>query len=295
MRGSQIREKLRRGECVYGTQIASLMNPAAAAIAAGMDLDFAFFCTEHMPLDRTEVSMLCQFYAARGISPIVRVPSPDPVSIATMVDGGAEGIVVPYVETVDEVRKVAGAVKHRPLKGELLRNVLAGREELPAKTQQFLAEFNREQYLIIGIESVTAIENLERLITAADVDGVFLGPHDISISMGIPTEYHDPVFLALIEDVVRRCRKCSVGVGLHVPLFRLGEPVLRGLIEAGMNWIINGADIITMRDAMNAELHRLRELASGNGHSGAGEDVGGQDGRADEHRALRLDSVDVPR
>jgi 4-hydroxy-2-oxoheptanedioate aldolase len=241
------------------------MNPLAASMAAGMDLDFAFFCTEHMPLDRTEIGMLCQFYAARGISPIVRVPRPDAAAISMAIDAGAEGIVVPYVETVDEVRLCAGAVRYRPVKGELLRRYMAGEEEVPEKTRLFLDDFNRGRYLIIGIESVPAIENLERLITAAEVDGVFLGPHDITVSMGIPTEYENPAFLAVIEDVMRRCRRCSVGVGLHMPLLRMGRETLLRLFDAGMNWVINGADITVMRDAMNAQLLQLRQLAGDNG------------------------------
>ncbi len=260
MKGSLVREKLRNGECVFGTHIASLMNPIAASMAAEMELDFAFFCTEHMPIDRTEVGMLCQIYAARGISPIVRVPSPDPISISKALDGGAEGIVVPYVETCEQVIECVGAVRYRPLKGEMLEEALSGARELSSKTHQFLNRFNRDKYLIIGVESLPAIENLEALITTADVDGVFLGPHDITVSMGIPEEYDNPLFLKTIESVIGRCRKLGVGVGLHTQLLKIDGQVLRSFINAGMNFMINGADIVVMRDAMNAQIRALREI-----------------------------------
>lgn len=261
MTGSQIREKLKRGERVYGTHIASLMNPMAAMMATEMELDFAFFCTEHMPLDRTEVSMMCHLYATRGISPIVRVPSMDTAAISMALDGGAEGIVVPYVETVDEVQRAVGAVKYRPIKGEQLRDTLAGRRELPTKTQQFLDGFNRHHYLIVGVESVAAMNNLDQMLAVDGVDGVFLGPHDITVSMGLPAEYDHPDFLDAVEDVTRRCRAAGVGVGLHTTLLSFGEATARRLMDAGMNWIINGADITVMRDAMNAQLRQLRQLA----------------------------------
>ena len=77
MRGEAIRQKLHRGECVYGTHVCSLMNPVAARMATTLELDFVFICNEHMPLDRGETAMMCQFYAAHGIAPIVRIPSPD--------------------------------------------------------------------------------------------------------------------------------------------------------------------------------------------------------------------------
>jgi 4-hydroxy-2-oxoheptanedioate aldolase len=264
MNGTRIREKLHRGECVYGTHIVSLMNPVAAAMTATLPMDFAFICTEHMPIDHTEVSMMCQYYAARGISPVVRVPCSDatsPSAINRAIDGGAQGIVVPYVETVQEVQRAVAATKYRPIKGELMRQVIAGEKRLPDKTIAFLERFNAENYLIIGIESVTAIDNLEELVSTAGVDGVFLGPHDITVSMGIPEEYENPQFIDTVEDVIKRCRACSVGVGLHTALFRLKDQTLRRLIDAGLNWLINGADITIMRDAMSAQLRRLRQLA----------------------------------
>jgi 2-keto-3-deoxy-L-rhamnonate aldolase RhmA len=267
MNGTQIKERLHRGERVYGTHILSLMNPVAAAMTTEMELDFAFICTEHMPLDRTEVSMMCQLYAAKGISPIVRVPWPDAAAVGSALDAGAEGIVVPYLESIEDARAMAGAVKYRPLKGQFLKNALTNKNTLPVKTQEFLREFNNDRYLIIGIESVPAINQLEELIEASQADGVFLGPHDITTSMGIPTEYHHPDFVDTIEDVIRRSRRCNVGVGLHYQLLSLPEAILQRYLDAGMNWIINGSDIVVMRNAMNQQLHQLRQMtARQNGH-----------------------------
>lgn len=261
MTGAGIKEKLYAGDRVYGTHIASLMNPLAAAIATQLELDFAFICTEHMPVDRTEVGMMCQFYKAHGISPIVRVPDPNPTVISMALDGGAEGIVVPYVETLEEVRRIVAAVKLRPVKGQLRDDIIAGKAAYPEKLRTFLARFNQNNYVIIGVESVAAINNLESLITDTGVDGVFLGPHDITTSMGIPEEYDNPAFLDTIEDVVTRCRARNVGVGLHFQLLKLGEERLTRLLDAGMNWILNGADVTIMRDAMNAQLGQIRHLA----------------------------------
>lgn len=261
MTGATIREKLHNGERVYGTHVASLMNPLAAAIATGLELDFAFFCTEHMPIDRTEVGMMCQFYKAHGISPIVRVPDPNPTAISMATDAGAEGIVVPYVETLEEVKRMVAAVKHRPVKGKVRDDALAGITPYPPKLQQFLERFNEHQYLIIGVESVPALERLETLIDGTGVDGVFLGPHDITTSMGIPEEYDNPEFQDAIVDAIQRCRACNVGVGLHFKLLKLGEASLRRFLDAGMNWIINGSDVTIMIDTMNAQLGQIRDWA----------------------------------
>ncbi len=260
MKGTLIREKLRSGQPVFGTHIASLMNPVATAMATEMEIDFAFFCTEHMPIDRTELSMLCQFYAAKGISPIVRVPSPHGPSVSMALDGGAEGVVVPYVETVAQVREVVGALRYRPIKGVLLEQWLEEGVPLPQETLRFVERFNQSRYLIIGIESRPAIEALDELLDVPGVDGVFLGPHDITASLGLPEQYSHPHYLETVESIIRRCRARGVGVGLHTHLLKLEEATLQRFLAAGMNFLINGADITILRDAMNAQMRALRSL-----------------------------------
>lgn len=225
-----------------------------------MELDFVFICTEHMPLDRQEVGLMCQLYGAHGISPIVRVPSPDATSISMAIDAGAEGITVPYVETVEQVKRCVGAVKYRPIKGKLLDDVLSGRESLSDKTQRFLSEFNRNQYLIIGIESMAAVKNLDRLIDVEGVDGVFIGPHDLTVSMGIPTEYTNPAFVNAVEDIVQRSRRKRVGVGIHTDLVSMEPGFFARLRDAGMNWMLHSADITVLGNAMNNQLRQLRGL-----------------------------------
>ena len=126
MRGREIRDRLHAGERVYGTHVCSLTNPVTAGMQGAVDYDFIFICNEHMPIDRTETSMMCKYYAARGISPIVRVPIPDPHYVSMALDAGAEGIVVPYVETVEQVQAMVGGVRYRPVKGERLQCYFTG-------------------------------------------------------------------------------------------------------------------------------------------------------------------------
>jgi len=260
MRGELIREKLHRGERVYGSHMCKLRNPVTGKLAQPCELDFAFICNEHIPIDRTETSMICQFYAAHGVSPIVRIPDTQPGWAARALDGGAEGIVVPYVETVEQVSRIVGAVKYRPIKGEFLADILAGRREPTQETEEFLQRHNRDNYVIIGIESVPAVDRLAELISVAGVDGVFLGPHDLTVSMEIPEQYDHPKFADLVEDVIRQCRQAGVGVGLHL-IPALKPSYLQRFLKAGMNWILHVADIVIMRNALNDQLRQLRQMA----------------------------------
>src|SRR5438067_2096731 len=250
MQGDLFRQKLKSGERVYITHVVSLGNPIGAALNTGLNIDGVFICTEHMPMDRTEVSMMCQFYALHGISPMVRIPYPCPRLAAMAIDGGAQGVVVPYVERVEDVKALVGAVRYRPIKGEILDNILSGRTKPNEKLQSFWKRFNQHNYLIIGIESVPAIRRLEELVSIEGVDGVFLGPHDITCSMGIPEEYEHPDFIRTVCDIVKRCRKAGVGVGIQADL---ADAKNKPFLDAGMNFMFHIADVIKMRTVMNAE------------------------------------------
>ncbi len=243
MTGDIIREKLHGGETVYGTHVAGWSNALVPRLLATTPLDFAFVCNEHMPVDRAETAALCQQFSGLGISPIVRLSHASAIEAAMAVDGGADGIVAPYVETVDEVRAMVGAVHYRPIKGRQLCEFVAGVRQPNDATRRFLRRFNRHQYVIIGIESVAAYENLEALIGVEGVDGVFMGPHDLSVSLEAPEEWTNPALHHLIEDTIVRCRAANIGVGVHLSTAVFSIDQIKRLIGLGMNWILDGADV----------------------------------------------------
>ena len=122
---TQFLERLHAGQPLFGTLIVS-PSPMWPAALEGSGLDFVFIDTEHNALDRVQVSWMCQAYARMGLPPLVRIPSPDPFAATQMLDGGAAGIIAPYVETAAQVQALRGAVKLRPIKGRRLADRLAG-------------------------------------------------------------------------------------------------------------------------------------------------------------------------
>ena len=248
MQGRDVRQSLRSGRRVYGTHVVEAAHPEQVQWLADAQLDFAFICTEHMPVDRREVNWMCHMFAGHGVSPIVRIPYPSARWAAMMLDGGAQGIVAPYVETVAEVDDVIGAVRYRPVKGKFLDDIIHGVRKLTPKMDAYLNEFNRDAYLILGIESVHAIGREE-------VDAVFLGPHDISCSMEIPEEYDNPLFLDTIRGVVKECRRLGKGVGLHT---NYSEELNRLMMDEGVNFVLHGSDTVHARNVLLRDFASLR-------------------------------------
>ena len=243
MLGKELRECLHNGKNIYGTHVTHMSNINAAGMLLQVGLDFAFFCGEHMTLDRVETGAICRFFAASGLAPIVRISHPSQHEAAMALDAGAHGIVAPYIETVEQVKELVGAVHYRPLKGQKLKEIVDGGQPPTRKMQDFFADFNRNNFLIIGIESVPAVENLDALLSVKGVDGVFIGPHDMTTSLGCPNEYQHPEYQRILEEIIVKCRKAGVGVGGHFQPANTSAGRMREFMAMGMNWILDASDI----------------------------------------------------
>lgn len=260
MRGRQLKEKMARDEYVYGTHVIGLVNPLVPEYIARAGMDFAFICMEHMPLGRSEASAMCKQYAALDVCPVVRIPYPDARIATIAVEGGAEGIVAPYVEKPSEFADIINALKYRPIKGKFLQEIAAGTRKPADKLARYMEQLNENLFFIAGVESVHAIENLDAILATEGVCGIFLGPHDISCSLEIPCEYENPLFIQTVCDVIRRCRKAGKPVGVHTQVV---APAARPFLEAGANLIIDGADATTAARVIKEEFDIVRSEYEG--------------------------------
>jgi 4-hydroxy-2-oxoheptanedioate aldolase len=253
MNASQLREALHAGRRVYGTCITST-SPAWPAMMARVGLDFVFLDTEHIPIDRAQLGWMCQAYAGNNLAPIVRIPKPDPYLACMALDGGACGIVAPYLESLSEVRELRGAVKFRPLKGARLAAALDDIDTLDIETREYLAQYNRDKLMIVNIESIRAMDMLDEIFAVPDIDAALIGPHDLSISLGIAEQYTHPRFTEAIKFIVDKARSNGISVGYH---FSFGLDTAIHWAELGANFIIHSTDLFTVRDALQADLARF--------------------------------------
>jgi len=267
MIGQRLAEKLRAGERVYGTCTVTPSTRMVGAIAPAKP-DFVFIDTEHNTLDRTQVGWMCRTYTGLDIVPIVRLISPDPYLAASTIDDGAIGIVAPYIETVKQVDGLRGAVKHRPLKGKRLNERLAGKSVSP-ELDEYIIKRNADNVLIINIESQPAIEALDDLLAAPEVDGVLIGPHDLSCNLGMPEQYDAPEFLAAVQTIFDKARKHGRGAGMH--FWGDTDQQVR-FLEMGCNFLIHSADLLLARDHLAGELNAVRQRMGDLPQGGGGPD-----------------------
>ncbi|MFH1740098.1 MAG: aldolase/citrate lyase family protein [bacterium] len=253
---SELKRAIQNGQTVFGTLIVST-SPHWPAHLKNSGLDFVFLDTEHIVLNRETLSWMCRAYGAVGLAPVVRVPSPDPYAACQALDGGAEGIVAPYVETVEQVQALRGAVKLKPIKGKRLERALQGDEELEEELREYIDDRNRNNLLLVNIESIPAIENLDTILAVPDLDGILVGPHDLSCSLGIPEQYEHPRFIEALRTIVHKTRECGLIAGIH--FMNCGSVSLAAQwIEMGINLHIQHADIVYVTRGLSQELQAIR-------------------------------------
>ncbi|HOZ49216.1 MAG TPA: aldolase/citrate lyase family protein [Candidatus Hydrogenedentes bacterium] len=269
MTARELREALHAGTRVYGTAITAPAPRWPEAVGA-IGLDFVFLDTEHIPLDRQQLSWMCQAYKAMALPPLVRIPSPDPYAACQVLDGGAAGVIAPYVESPEQVQALRGAVRYRPLKGRRLAEKLAGREALEPELDEYLAERNDDSMLIVNIESAPAIEALDAILDVPGLDAVLVGPHDLSCSLGIPEHYDHPRFIQAVNGITTKARARGVGAGIH---FSGAMNLEIEWARNGLNLIIHSSDFLAFRERLQAHFAALKATL--------GDECGGEDGSAD--------------
>jgi len=253
MNGKQLSEALRAGELVYGTAIYS-NSPRWPNVVKNLDLDMVFIDNEHGTHDRNTLAWMCTSYAALNLAPVVRLPSPDPFQASMALDGGASGVIAPYIESVEQVKALGGAVKYSPLKGDRLRAFLDG-AALEPELETYLVERNANHVLIINIESVPAMQRLDEILSLPYVDAVLIGPHDLSCSLGIPEQWEHPKQEKAIREIITSARAHHKGIGIHHSAMHQEIE----WVKAGANLVMHSSDISAFSRALTQEFKLIRE------------------------------------
>ncbi|MBA7554260.1 2-keto-3-deoxy-L-rhamnonate aldolase [subsurface metagenome] len=234
MKTLSIKEKMNRGEFVVGPFMKS-RDPAMAEIVGLAGFDFAILDMEHSALSIESMEDLIRMAEVRGIDSIVRVPEISESAISGPLDAGASGVLVPHVDTRKQAEEVVFLSKFSPL-GERGMDVFARAADyshLPKEV--FLREANRKTLLIVQIEGKKGVENLDEILQVKGLDTIFVGPYDLSQSLGVPGEIDHPKVVEKIKQVVGKVRKAGLSLGIYVDD-----------VETAKKWIDLGVQFIAL-------------------------------------------------
>jgi len=209
-----------------------------AEICAGGGLDWLLVDMEHGPNGLGSVLAQLQAVAAYPVTPVVRVPTNDPIVLEQVLDLGAQNVLVPMVQSADEARAAVEAVRYPPGGRRGVGSALA-RSARWNRVDGYLAGADEHVSLLVQVETADAVDAAAEIAAVDGVDGVFVGPSDLAASMGlIGQQTHPDVVAAVLRafDAVR-------GAGTPVGVNAFDPAAADAYLAAGASFVLVGADV----------------------------------------------------
>ena len=249
MLAAKIKETLKDGKVSVGTWM-SMAHESIAEIYAGAGYDWVVIETEHTAIDVSEVLRLIIAIEGRGSIPLVRLAWNDPIQAKAVLDSGAAGVLVPMVNSKADAEAAVAAVKFPPL-GR--RGVgLARAQGYGVDFDEYVREANDSTLLMVQIEHIEAVENIEEILSVPGIDGTFIGPYDLSMSMGLPGQLSHPDVEAAKKKVLEATLARGLVAGIHLVHPNTALDELKTCVAAGYRFVALGTDILFLGDSSRA-------------------------------------------
>jgi 2-keto-3-deoxy-L-rhamnonate aldolase RhmA len=214
--GHNLKARLRNGERVLGTMVSLADHAELPKIIKLCGFDYFIVDCEHGNFDYTTVARLMTVARETGICGMVRIPEARREVVLKYMDMGAGGLLLPNTETVAEARALVEHAKYSPLgnRGVQMFRGHTGFEKV-ASMAEYMKKANDETMLLIQIESPVGLKNLDELMAVEGIDAAFIGPNDLSHSMGLAGQFEHPEFVAALDKVVAIAKKHNKFSGAH--------------------------------------------------------------------------------
>lgn len=241
------------GQPQYGLWL-GLPDNSAAEIAAVAGFDWLLIDGEHAPFDLRTIMSHLQAVAPYDVAPIVRCVEGDTALIKQLLDIGVQTLLVPMVETAEQARQLVQAVRYPPegIRGLGTSLARAARwNQIPG----YLKKANDEICLIVQVETTTAMENLDEILAVEGIDGVFIGPSDLSASMGYIGDAGNPV---VVETINTGLNKISAA-GKYAGLLCLDPSLTEHYVSQGASFVGVGVDTMILANETRKLAQRFKK------------------------------------
>lgn len=210
---NRIKSVISTGGSVYGT-FTVLGDPALVEIIGYAGLDYVIIDTEHSGNTTEQVGNLIRAAEITSITPIVRVTANTPELILRALDMGAGGILVPQVNTAEQAKAAVNAARYAPLGERGIAGVVRAARYGFVPMQEYISGANRENLIITQVEHIESVNNLDDILAVEGLDGIFIGPTDLSQSMGCTGQFDNPELRRVIHSVIEKTRRTDKWAGI---------------------------------------------------------------------------------
>jgi len=248
-----VREALINCRPTIGTWI-QIGHPGISEVLSHAGFDWIAIDCEHTDIDVSEVSNIVRGMSKTSAVPVVRVAENDTLGIRRVLDVGARGVIVPMINTAEQAEKAVAAAKYPP------RGVrgfgFARANEYGSTFDEYITAANDDIFVVAQIEHIDGVNNLEQILAVDGIDGVFVGPYDLSGSLDIPGQLDDPRVKDAVSKLRRVCKAAGKSAGLHVVA---AEPEkIRQAFKDGFTFVALSMDTVLLRKSAQTCLEAAR-------------------------------------
>jgi 2-keto-3-deoxy-L-rhamnonate aldolase RhmA len=253
MERNAVRRALLERRVTLGTWI-QIGHAAVAEVLAEAGFEWIAVDCEHTEIDVEGVTQLARGMYGRGPVPMVRVRENDTLAIRLVLDAGAGGVIVPMVGSAEEAARAVAAAKYPP---EGVRGYAFSRaNDYGVGFDDYVRHANEEIAVVVMIESKRAIEEIDPILSVDGVDGVLIGPYDLSGSYGVPGEIDHRLVRDGCGRVLEACVHAGKSAGIHVA--RPDDGAIRQALDDGFTFIALGVDAVFLDESARRALETAR-------------------------------------
>jgi 4-hydroxy-2-oxoheptanedioate aldolase len=255
---NELKEKMRKGLPVVGTFFETGSNTAVECLGLS-GLDFLVVDTEHGPFDVESAMEFIRAAELRNIEPLVRIKDHSRASVLKMLDVGAKGLIIPNIETVDQVKKLVEYGKYYPLGRRGFAATRCGGfgfdEHASGTIEEYFRISNNETMILPQCETKGCLDNIEEIMSIEGIDGIFIGPYDLSIALDIPAQFSEQKFIKAMERILKVCKDA----GKFAFIYSGSVEAARKYIRDGFNGVAYALDTTVIINAYRNFIEQIKE------------------------------------
>ena len=256
LKENRVKKALQAGQVCIGSMVSTFQSPRIAQIYAVQGWDYLIMDTEHSFFDYGGLADIFTVARTEEIVPLVRVTVATYPYLARALDVGAMGVICPHVETAEEVRHILDSCLYAPLgqRGLSMSSIHLAHRRTTQK--EYVEWANANSLIVVQPETQKAIDNIEKLVSIPGLDAVMIGPHDLSLSLGVVGQLKHPKMVEAYDRVIAACQKYGVAPGIHLT----EADQAKEWLGKGMRFFTFQNDIRMLMDAGKANTTQLREF-----------------------------------
>jgi len=234
-------------------------HPGIAEVFATAGFPWVAMDCEHTDIGIAEFMACARGMHGRGSLPLARVRENDTLAIRQILDAGAGGVIVPLVQGPADAERAVAAAMYPPrgIRG----SAFVRANDYGLRFDEYAAAANRDTLVIVMAESRAAVENIEETLAVDGVDGVFIGPYDLSASYGIPGQISHPAIRDARRRILEACGRTGKAAGIH--LVRFDPADVAAAVRDGFRFVALGMDNIFLQQGARAALDAVRAATGG--------------------------------